>query len=69
MKDPRSFDAEKISFYVDESMGCTSLQDTACVLENMSECSLEIPNMNQIPSCNPTSVLIELCAILEIINC
>ena len=67
MRDPRSFDSEKINFYVDESMGCPNLESTACALENQSGCSSEIPNMNEIPSCNPTSVLVELCALLELI--
>lgn len=69
MRDPRSFDSEKINFYVDESMGCPNLESEACVLENQSECSIEIPNLNEIPSCNPALVLIELCALLELMGC
>ncbi len=59
MKDRRSFKSDKIQFYADENVVVPE-----CLLK---ESGCEIPNLNQIDSCNPTNVIIELCVLLELI--
>lgn len=66
MRDKRAIKSDKIQFYVDESMGCTTLEAAACILET-NGCYPGGENLNTIESCNPTTVLVELCALLELI--
>ena len=62
MKDKRVINSDKVRFYIDESIGCMLKTTVGCAID-------DIPNANEIESCNPTYVLVELCLLLDIAHC